>query len=78
MPHLRAKARPPPGFNSAKQTDVISVPNNLGLSGLTSAIPTSVDLIGNEHRRAQSSSVETKNRYIESLISGESKGSNEG
>ncbi|KAK9748399.1 hypothetical protein RND81_02G054700 [Saponaria officinalis] len=71
MPHLRAKARPPPGFNTAKQTEVIDVPNRLTSSGFGSSHPGGIDFVGNEHRHALSSSTEAENRYLESLMSGE-------
>ena len=71
MPHLRAKARPPPGF-SAPKNEVIETSNrsnfdNVGKihTGLSEA-----DIVRNEPRHKQTSMTEAENRFLESLMSG--------
>ena len=73
MPHLRAKARPPPGFNAAKQTELTEASSRSSLSGIGKVLPASsgVDLSGNERRLAHGSSTEAENRFLESLMSGD-------
>ncbi|KAH9611889.1 hypothetical protein KSS87_023123 [Heliosperma pusillum] len=75
MPHLRAKARPPPGFNSAKNADVVDVPIRSSSSGSSSTLPSGVNLIGIENRHAHGSATEAENRFLESLMSGDIGGS---
>ncbi|KAK3231592.1 hypothetical protein Dsin_003473 [Dipteronia sinensis] len=60
MPHLRAKARPPPGFNAPKQnetTDASSRPNYSGFDV-------------NEIRDKDGTATEAENRFLESLMAG--------
>ncbi|KAH9758670.1 protein ESSENTIAL FOR POTEXVIRUS ACCUMULATION 1 [Citrus sinensis] len=61
MPHLRAKARPPPGFNVPKhnETDALNRPNYSGF-----------DVMRNETRHKESSAMEAENRFLESLMAG--------
>ncbi|MCL7032798.1 hypothetical protein MKW94_014567 [Papaver nudicaule] len=72
MPHLRAKARPPPGFPAPKQSDVsesINVPK-FGSMGKHHAAPSEIDILKTDPRSRQGSITETDNRYLESLMSG--------
>ncbi|KAL2894713.1 GRB10-interacting GYF protein 2 [Bienertia sinuspersici] len=73
MPHLRAKARPPPGFNAAKQTEITDVSSKASLSGFGKVFPgpTGIDMLVNEHRKTHGSSTEAENRFLESLMSGD-------
>ncbi|KAI4366381.1 hypothetical protein MLD38_022266 [Melastoma candidum] len=65
MPHLHAKARPPPGFNSHKLNEVEGVASrpNFGSFGKVNA---EVDLRSEINRRG--SSTEAENRFLESLM----------
>ncbi|KAK7383050.1 hypothetical protein VNO78_28716 [Psophocarpus tetragonolobus] len=72
MPHLRAKARPPPGFSAPKPNDFTDIPgrqisNTFGntLTGLNE-----VDILRNDSRHRQNSDTEAENRFLESLMSG--------
>ncbi|XP_050363641.1 protein ESSENTIAL FOR POTEXVIRUS ACCUMULATION 1 isoform X2 [Argentina anserina] len=76
MPHLRAKARPPPGF-SAPKNEVIDNSSRANFSnvgkihtGLSEA-----DIARNEPRGKQTSMTEAENRFLESLMSGNASGS---
>ena len=73
MPHLRAKARPPPGFNTTKQNEVTELSSRTNISGLGKIFSdsSSVDLLANEHRHTQGLSTEAENRFIESLMTGD-------
>ncbi|KNA12218.1 hypothetical protein SOVF_127950 [Spinacia oleracea] len=73
MPHLRAKARPPPGFNTAKQSEVPDVSSRSSSSGFGKVLPgpSGVDLLGNEHRHTHGSSTDAENKFLESLMAGE-------
>ncbi|XVE56032.1 hypothetical protein DITRI_Ditri03aG0204900 [Diplodiscus trichospermus] len=68
MPHLRAKARPPPGFGVAKQGDPsdFSSRPNLSSFGKVHAGVSEIDMIRNEPRPT----AEAENRFLESLMSG--------
>ncbi|ERN17504.1 uncharacterized protein LOC18445849 [Amborella trichopoda] len=70
MPHLKMKARPPPGFGAAKPNESPEITNatKFGGSGKLSAGSSEVDLLNNELRR-QKSATETENRFFESLMS---------
>ncbi|KAE8679873.1 hypothetical protein F3Y22_tig00111393pilonHSYRG00039 [Hibiscus syriacus] len=68
MPHLRSKARPPPGFGVPKQgelSDFSSRPN-FSILGKDHTGASDIDRIGNEPRPA----TEAENRFLESLMSG--------
>ncbi|MBA0607012.1 hypothetical protein Godav_019380 [Gossypium davidsonii] len=68
MPHLRAKARPPPGFGVPKQgelSDLSSRPNYIS-PGKVHAGASEINMIRNEPRPA----TEAENRFLESLMSG--------
>lgn len=72
MPHLRAKAQPPPGFGAPKPNDVADAFSRLNFSGTGKLHPGSseIDMIKNEARYMQGSGTEDKNRFLESLMSG--------
>ncbi|RVX15225.1 hypothetical protein CK203_007907 [Vitis vinifera] len=72
MPHLRAKARPPPGFGVPKQneiTDASSRPNYSSFGNLHAG-SSEIDVIKNEPRHKHGSATEAENRFLESLMSG--------
>ncbi|GAB4852006.1 hypothetical protein Ancab_016200 [Ancistrocladus abbreviatus] len=71
MPHLRAKTRPPPGFSTPKQNEMVDVPSRSGINNFGKALgaPSGIDLIRNEQRQAHGSSTEAENRFLESLMS---------
>ncbi|CAN0922029.1 Protein ESSENTIAL FOR POTEXVIRUS ACCUMULATION 1 [Linum grandiflorum] len=72
MPHLRAKARPPPGFAMPKQnelSEVLSRPN-FGSFAHSSTGVSEVDVIRNEPRHKAGSTTEVDNRFLESLVAG--------
>ncbi|KAJ4963601.1 hypothetical protein NE237_023540 [Protea cynaroides] len=72
MPHLRAKARPPPGFSGPKQNetaDKLSRPKVSSL-GKLHAGSSEIDIIKDESRSRQESVADAENRFLESLMSG--------
>nr|XP_043614542.1 protein ESSENTIAL FOR POTEXVIRUS ACCUMULATION 1-like isoform X2 [Erigeron canadensis] len=76
MPHLRAKARPPPGFSAAKQIEVNdepSMPNFLSGSNKVQAGLSENPMMKTDPR-FQHGSTEAENRFIESLMSGNMSG----
>ncbi|GLT71283.1 hypothetical protein SLA2020_433160 [Shorea laevis] len=72
MPHLRAKARPPPGFGSLKQSELTdaSSRSNFSSFGKVHTGVSEIDMIRNEPRVSHSSTAEAENRFLESLMSG--------
>ncbi|XP_077233303.1 protein ESSENTIAL FOR POTEXVIRUS ACCUMULATION 1-like isoform X2 [Tasmannia lanceolata] len=64
MPHLRMKARPPPGFGAPKQSDIVDAPRKIHTGS------SEVELIKNERRDRNESMTEVENRFLESLMSG--------
>ena len=71
MPHLRAKARPPPGFSAAKQGEVndeSSKPNFTNFGKLYTGSGENT-MLKNEPRYQHGSTAEAENRFIESLMS---------
>lgn len=62
MPHLRAKARPPPGFNAPKPNEVADASSRPIFNGF--------DLTRNDARLKEGSTTEAENRFLESLMSG--------
>ncbi|XVF63888.1 hypothetical protein PTKIN_Ptkin09bG0122300 [Pterospermum kingtungense] len=68
MPHLRAKARPPPGFGVPKQAEMsdLSSRPNFGSFGKVHASASWIDMIRNDSRPT----IEAENRFLESLMSG--------
>nr|QHD64711.1 hypothetical protein [Oliveria decumbens] len=71
MPHLRAKARPPPGFSAPKQNEMPDAVNRPNISnvGKFHAGTSEVDMMRNETRYMQGSK-DAENRFLESLMSG--------
>ncbi|PSS31349.1 PERQ amino acid-rich with GYF domain-containing protein [Actinidia chinensis var. chinensis] len=72
MPHLRAKARPPPGFNALKQTEIVdeSSRSNFSAFGMLRASSRDVNMTKADQSYKQSSTTEAENRFLESLMSG--------
>ncbi|TKY57726.1 PERQ amino acid-rich with GYF domain-containing protein 2 [Spatholobus suberectus] len=72
MPHLRAKARPPPGFSAPKPNDFTDIPGRQISStfGNTLAGLNEVDILRSDSRHRQNSDTEAENRFLESLMSG--------
>ncbi|XP_059636440.1 protein ESSENTIAL FOR POTEXVIRUS ACCUMULATION 1 [Cornus florida] len=72
MPHLRAKARPPPGFCSPKQNEVTDVSSRSNLSGFgkLSAGTSEFDMLKHDPRYKHNPMTEAENRFLESLMSG--------
>lgn len=71
MPHLRAKARPPPGFSAPKLKDYTDAPgwqNSSTFANIHSGF-SEVDIMRNESRNRQSCTSEAENRFLESLMS---------
>ena len=80
MPHLRAKAGPPPGFTAPKQNefaDASSRPNFSTLGNLHTGL-NEIEIMRSEPRQrqgqgqvqGQGSTTEAENRFLESLMSG--------
>ncbi|RDX97269.1 hypothetical protein CR513_19975 [Mucuna pruriens] len=72
MPHLRAKARPPPGFSAPKPNDFTDIPGRQISStfGNTLTGLNEVDILRSDSRHRQNSDTEAENRFLESLMSG--------
>ncbi|KAI3851317.1 hypothetical protein MKX03_023073 [Papaver bracteatum] len=72
MPHLRAKARPPPGFATPKQSDISEplIVSKFSSMGMHHAAPSEIDILKTDPRSRQGSMTEADNRYLESLMSG--------
>ncbi|XP_031736671.1 protein ESSENTIAL FOR POTEXVIRUS ACCUMULATION 1 isoform X2 [Cucumis sativus] len=72
MPHLRSKAKPPPGFSGPKQNefaDSLGNPSFGSLGKLHTGL-NEIDTLRNETRHKHGSTVEAENRFLESLMSG--------
>ncbi|XP_054797133.1 protein ESSENTIAL FOR POTEXVIRUS ACCUMULATION 1 [Prosopis cineraria] len=72
MPHLRAKARPPPGFSAPKSndyTDASGWQNSNAFGNIHSGL-SEIEIMRNDSRNRQSSATEAENRFLESLMSG--------
>ncbi|CAI8606429.1 unnamed protein product [Vicia faba] len=76
MPHLRAKARPPPGFSAPQPNDSADMtarqnPTTFGntLTGLNE-----VEMLKSDSRHRQGSGTGVESRYLESLMSGNRSG----
>ncbi|KAL3640839.1 hypothetical protein CASFOL_015807 [Castilleja foliolosa] len=74
MPHLRAKARAPPGFSTPKPNEIQDTP---GISNYTSfgnlhAVASETDVLKNDPRYQQGmgNPKEAENRFLESLMAG--------
>ncbi|KAF6166620.1 hypothetical protein GIB67_005482 [Kingdonia uniflora] len=72
MPHLRAKARPPPGFGGPKPSDLAETTSRpkFGSLGMTHPASSEVDIMKNDPRNRHESGTEVENRFLESLMSG--------
>lgn len=80
MPHLRAKARPPPGFSAPKQnefTDTASRSHFSSFGNVHSGL-SELDLVRNEPRQKPVSTTEAENRFLESLMSGNMSNASQG
>nr|XP_027092525.1 uncharacterized protein LOC113713027 isoform X1 [Coffea arabica] len=72
MPHLRAKARPPPGFGAAKPNEITDASSRLNFSnfGTLQSGLNEIDMVKNEPRYQHHSTTEAENRFLESLMTG--------
>ncbi|WCJ35164.1 GYF domain-containing protein [Euphorbia peplus] len=79
MPHLRAKARPPPGFSTPKQSELSDAPirSNFDIGNAHSGL-SELDLMRSEQRLKAGSTKEAENRFLESLMSGSITNSSQG
>ncbi|KAL0366113.1 UNVERIFIED_CONTAM: protein ESSENTIAL FOR POTEXVIRUS ACCUMULATION 1 [Sesamum radiatum] len=70
MPHLRAKARPPPGFNSPKPNEIQDASSmlNYGSFGKLHAVSNEPDVLKADSNYKQGSTTEAENRFLESLM----------
>ncbi|KAL5144505.1 GYF domain-containing protein mpd2 [Glycine soja] len=70
MPHLRAKARPPPGFSAAKldSSEASGRPYSSTFGNMHSGL-SEVEMLRNDSMH-RSSTTEAENRFLESLMSG--------
>ncbi|XP_038705199.1 protein ESSENTIAL FOR POTEXVIRUS ACCUMULATION 1-like isoform X1 [Tripterygium wilfordii] len=80
MPHLRAKARPPPGFALPKPNETADGSNRSNFSSLGKVHSgmNEIDVIRSEPRHVHASSIEAENRFLESLMSGNLSNSSQG
>ncbi|XP_043709256.1 protein ESSENTIAL FOR POTEXVIRUS ACCUMULATION 1-like isoform X2 [Telopea speciosissima] len=72
MPHLRAKARPPPGFSAPKQNETADSSSRPKFSNLgkVHAASSEIDIVKNEPRSGHEFvKTESENRFLESLMS---------
>ncbi|XP_068653770.1 protein ESSENTIAL FOR POTEXVIRUS ACCUMULATION 1-like isoform X2 [Aristolochia californica] len=72
MPHLRMKARPPPGFGGPKQSDSVmeaSMRAQFSSPGRLPSVISEVDVMKGEHRSRHESMAGAENRFLESLMS---------
>ncbi|KAK4778570.1 hypothetical protein SAY86_006098 [Trapa natans] len=74
MPHLMAKARPPPGFRTPKPNEV---DGSLGRTDLSSSSNIYAGFRGTDLIN-QTSTMEAENRFLESLMSGSASSTSEG
>ncbi|KAL1534854.1 protein ESSENTIAL FOR POTEXVIRUS ACCUMULATION 1-like isoform X2 [Salvia divinorum] len=72
MPHLRAKARPPPGFNSPKPNEIQDTSGrlNYGNMGNLHPILNEAETSNTDSRHKPGSATEAENRFLESLMGG--------
>ncbi|XP_073285914.1 protein ESSENTIAL FOR POTEXVIRUS ACCUMULATION 1-like isoform X2 [Primulina huaijiensis] len=72
MPHLRAKARPPPGFSTSKPTEIHDPVGRLNYSsfGMPHVVSSEADFLKNAPNYNHGSRTDAENRYLESLMSG--------
>lgn len=71
MPHLRAKARPPPGFSTAKASETPDTSARLSHDtlGKIHLVSSEGDMLKNESRYKHGST-EAENKFLESLMAG--------
>ncbi|GAU15315.1 hypothetical protein TSUD_03840 [Trifolium subterraneum] len=71
MPHLRAKARPPPGF-SAPQPELADITGRQNPATFGNAVTglSEVEMLKSDSRHRQGPDTGVENRYLESLMSG--------
>ncbi|KAK1268915.1 Zinc finger CCCH domain-containing protein 19 [Acorus gramineus] len=76
MPHLRMKARPPPGFSGPNQNEAVDVISRAKVGGVGSnyASLSDVDLMSNGQKSRHGPATGTENRFLESLMSGQISG----
>lgn len=70
MPHLRAKARPPPGFNAPKPNEIQDASGRLDYGNLGGLHPILNDASKADPRYRHGSTTEAENRFLESLMAG--------
>ncbi|XP_045799293.1 protein ESSENTIAL FOR POTEXVIRUS ACCUMULATION 1-like [Trifolium pratense] len=71
MPHLRAKARPPPGFPTTKlDTTEAPVRQSSSTFGNIPTGPSELEMLRNNSMHRLGSATEAENRFLESLMSG--------
>ncbi|PIN06730.1 GYF domain containing protein [Handroanthus impetiginosus] len=72
MPHLRAKARPPPGFSTPKANEIPDISGRLNYSSLgkLQTVSSDTDVLKNDSRYKHGSTTEAENRFLESLMAG--------
>ncbi|KAI3464971.1 hypothetical protein Pfo_021634, partial [Paulownia fortunei] len=72
MPHLRAKARPPPGFSTPKANEIQDISGRLNYSsfGKLHAVSSEADVLKNDSIYKHGSTTEAENRFLESLMAG--------
>ncbi|KAK4434518.1 protein ESSENTIAL FOR POTEXVIRUS ACCUMULATION 1 [Sesamum alatum] len=70
MPHLRAKARPPPGFSSPKPNEIqdASGTSNYGSFGKLQPGSNEPDVLKTDPNYKHGSTTEAENRFLESLM----------
>ncbi|KAL8466642.1 hypothetical protein ACS0TY_035621 [Phlomoides rotata] len=70
MPHLRAKARPPPGFSTPKPNEILDASGKLNNGGNQHSVPNDADVLKADARYKPGSKTEAENRFLESLMAG--------
>lgn len=72
MPHLRAKARPPPGFSTPKPNEIQDASGrlNYGSFGNLHAVSNEADVLKADSGYKPGSTTEAENRFLESLMAG--------
>lgn len=72
MPHLRAKARPPPGFSTPKPNEIPDTPGRLNYANLGNlhTVLNEADTSKADSRFKPGSTTEAENRFLESLMAG--------
>ncbi|KAG9135178.1 hypothetical protein Leryth_013470 [Lithospermum erythrorhizon] len=71
MPHLRAKANPPPGFGASKLNELSDRPSsNFSSTGKLTVGSNDINVVKNQPRYIPGPAMEADNRFIESLMTG--------